>query len=239
MKSWAPTVRAAVSTSARGRVRLVVADVVPDRAGEEEGLLQHHRHVRSEVALAHVAHVVSPNPHRPAPHVVEAVDQRGHAGLARAGRAHQRHRLARLHPKRDVPQHRAAGHVAEGHVVELDRARLARQGRGAGGVAHGRRGTSSTSKMRCPAAIARCMMLYWMVSDRIGFEEALHVEQEGDHHPEFQLLPEHHAAAHHDHDRHRDAGEPCRRSGSSRRRTSTPAGAPAGCPSPCRRRARS
>ena len=76
----------------------------------------------AERGLREIAHVVAADQDLPAPDVVEAVDQRHGAGLAGAGRADQRHRLARLDPEAHVAQHGHAGDVAEGHVAELDRA---------------------------------------------------------------------------------------------------------------------
>jgi hypothetical protein len=86
----------------------------------QERLLQHHRDVAPERGLGQVPHVVAADQHLAAPDVVEAVHQRHRAGLAGAGRAHQRHRLARLDPEADVVQDRHARDVPEGHAFELD-----------------------------------------------------------------------------------------------------------------------
>ena len=78
------------------------------------------------------------------------------------------------------------------------------------GVAAGRSmstGTSSTSVMRWPEAIARCIteVLHGERADRV--EEALDVEEERHHHADVELAPEHQRAADDDDHGHGDAGQ--------------------------------
>ena len=95
MKSWAPTARAAASTSASVAVGPAVGDVVAHGAGEQERLLRHVAEpaaVRAEVELGE-RHAVDQHPARG--RVVEAGDQLDDRRLAGAGLADQRHGLGR------------------------------------------------------------------------------------------------------------------------------------------------
>ena len=99
-----------------------------------------------------------------------------------------------------------AGHVAEGHVVQLQGTRLARQIDCAGLVAH----VDGHVEYFENALTRRHRPLHDAVLNGEGayrVEEALHVEEKGHHHPELELLSQHHASTDHDHDGHRDAGE--------------------------------
>ena len=68
----------------------------------------------------------------PSLHVVEARHQHHERGLARAGRADERHGAARLHLEVHVAQHGLAAVVAEGHVAQLHAPAARRQRRRAG-----------------------------------------------------------------------------------------------------------
>ncbi len=67
-----------------GRVRPREADVVGDRAREQERILQHHAQLPAVAAQLHVAHVDAVDPHGSLARVVEARDQLGHGRLAAA-----------------------------------------------------------------------------------------------------------------------------------------------------------
>ncbi len=206
MKSWAPTAWAASITWARRRSGHGVADVLEDGAGEQERLLQDHGDVPAERGLGEIAHILAADQDLAAPDVVEAVQQRHRAGLAGAGRADQRHRLARLDPKADVAQHRDAVDVAEGDVLELDRAVDAL------GIERARPVTDvdrHVQDLEDPLprrhGPLHDAVLHGERPDRV--EEALDVEQEGDHHAEVELAAQHRDAADHDHDAHGGAGQ--------------------------------
>ena len=66
----------------------------------------------------------------PASHSYKPADEAHQRRLARAAASHHAHHLARLDGKADVFQHRPVAIVAEGHVLELDAALEAGQGRG-------------------------------------------------------------------------------------------------------------
>ncbi len=123
MNSCAPTARAAASTSSGVASDAPEGDVLADRAAEQERLLRHDPHLRAQRRRADLAQVVAVDEDAPGGRVVEARDELGQRRLARAGRAHQRHGLARRHVQRDVAQRVAAlalVAVGEDHVVELD-----------------------------------------------------------------------------------------------------------------------
>ncbi|KAF1047543.1 MAG: hypothetical protein GAK38_01894 [Xylophilus sp.] len=197
--------RGALDVLAAG-VRCAVGDVLRHRRGEQEGLLLHHADGAADAVQAQVAHVVAADQHRALIHVVEAVDQRGDAGLARAGGADQRDRLVRRHHEVDAVQHTVAGPVAEVHAAQLDR-RLQRRGRErAGPVLQGQRHVEHVEDAL--AGRHRALqhgVLHRQRADRV--EEALHVEHARHHQAGAQLAGQHHPTADDDDDGQREAGE--------------------------------
>ena len=73
-----------------------VADVVHDRAGEEVGILQHDAQAAAQVGLFDLVDVDAVVADLAVGNIIEAVDQVGDGGLARAGGAHKGDLLARL-----------------------------------------------------------------------------------------------------------------------------------------------
>ena len=103
-------------------------------------------------------------------------------------------------------QHRLAGVVAEGHVLQRDRAPHAPGGQRARLVDDGER---DVEHLEDPLP-RRHRALHDAVldgerADRV--EEALDVEHEGDHHAEFQRAVEHQRPSEHDDDRERRSGQ--------------------------------
>ena len=98
------------------------ADVVDDRAGEQEGLLGHHRELLAQRSRGHLAQVEAVDAHRSGARVVEARQQLDDGRLAGPGRADQGDGGARSDGEVDVVEHVVAVAVAERHVVELDAA---------------------------------------------------------------------------------------------------------------------
>ncbi|MCY1238649.1 hypothetical protein D9M72_514010 [compost metagenome] len=147
------------------------------------------------------------HPHSAAGDVVEAVDERDDAGLARARCADQGHGLIGRDTQVDVVQHGLPGAVAEAHAVEHDLGlEVGRQRNGAGLLLHGDR---HVQHLEDPLAsghgtLHHCV-LHRQGSDRI--EEALHVEDIGHHHAHTERAVQHRAPAEDDHYRHRQAGE--------------------------------
>ncbi|KLL96999.1 hypothetical protein NJ76_08965 [Rhodococcus sp. IITR03] len=102
-----------------GRVRLRVAQVLPDGRVEEVGLLRDHADQSGEIGEPHVAQVDAVDAHASLDRVVQSCDERAERGLARAGLADERD----LRSCRDVevdPVERVAvrSFVAEAHVLE-------------------------------------------------------------------------------------------------------------------------
>ena len=60
-----------------GGVGPAVGDVVPQRVGEQEALLEHHADLGAERGERDVAHVVAVDPHGPVLRVVEPREQQG------------------------------------------------------------------------------------------------------------------------------------------------------------------
>ena len=121
-------------------VGTAVGDVVADGPGEEERLLGHVPEsppVRVEVEVGHRDPV---DEHPAGVGVVEARHQLHQGGLARAGLADQRDRLARCHLEVDAVQRLPSGtRVREVHVLEADRALERAGGHRRGGVGRGDR----------------------------------------------------------------------------------------------------
>src|SRR5699024_8832450 len=118
-------------------VQVAVADVLHHGAGEQVGVLQHDAQRVAQVGLFDLADVDAVVADLAVLDVVEAVDEVGDGGLARAGGAYESHLLAGLGVQRNIVQHRLFGGVAEVHVVEADVAPQAGGGDGAGVVGGG------------------------------------------------------------------------------------------------------
>ena len=80
------------------------ANVLGQRAGEEERVLQHDGEVLAQRGQIVLAKVDAVHQDLPGSHVVEAHHQADEGGLAGAGVAHDGHRLARLDGEGDVFQ---------------------------------------------------------------------------------------------------------------------------------------
>ena len=101
-----------------GGVQLTEADVVRNGAGEQVGVLQHHRQRPAQVRLLDAAHINAVVGDAPVGHVVEPVNQVGYGGLARAGGAHKGDLLAWLCIKADILQNQAGALVAKAHMLK-------------------------------------------------------------------------------------------------------------------------
>ena len=88
------------------RVRLAVGDVLPDRAAEQQRVLQHEAHLIAQRLQRELADVGAVDLDLPRLGIVEARDQAGDGRLAGAGRPDDRRHLARLDAYADVLQDR-------------------------------------------------------------------------------------------------------------------------------------
>ena len=112
-----------------GNVNVVVLDVLPHGAGEEERLLEHHVHLARQGRAHHVAHIVAVHQHRASSllNVVEPGDQGDERRLARAGRANDCDRLPRLDAQAQIVYDVLVLFVGEAHVPQLDLSANGRQ----------------------------------------------------------------------------------------------------------------
>ena len=107
-------------------VLLAPAEVVQDGAGEEDVLLQHHRHLLAQGLQVVGPHVLAAHGHGAAVHVVEPADEADQAALTAAGAPHDADGLPGPDVQVDVPENRlpAALAVGEGDVGTVDAAVL-------------------------------------------------------------------------------------------------------------------
>ncbi|CAN4039547.1 RNA polymerase sigma factor sigX, partial [Dysosmobacter welbionis] len=99
-------------------IQIAVADVLPDGAGEEVGVLQHDAQAAPQVRLADVVDGDAVVTDLAVGNVVEPVDQVGDGGLAGAGGTHEGQLLARLGKEADVVEDGLALLIGEVHMVE-------------------------------------------------------------------------------------------------------------------------
>ena len=104
------------------RVRISVADVLHDGAGEEVHVLEHDAETAAQIGLADLIDVDAVIADLGVGNVVEAVDEVRDRRLSGAGRADEGHLLARFSIERDVVQDFLVRRVAEVHMVEHDAA---------------------------------------------------------------------------------------------------------------------
>ena len=107
-------------------VLLAPAEVVQDGAGEEDVLLQHHRHLLAQGLQVVGPHIPAAHGHGAAVHVVQPADEAHEATLTAAGAPHDADGLPSLDVQVDVPENRlpAALAVGEGDVGKVDAAVL-------------------------------------------------------------------------------------------------------------------
>ena len=98
-------------------LRAPIADVIAHRAGEQDRLLRHDADLRQQRILLDGADIDPVDQDLPCGGIVEARDQVDQRGFARAGRAQDGDRLARLGRQVDRVQH---GGIAAAVVVEAD-----------------------------------------------------------------------------------------------------------------------
>ena len=137
---------------ASARPKAMFSRIVPENSSR---LLHDDADLLAQRVELDVADVVAVDQHLAAVDVVEARDQVGDRGLARAGRADQGDGLAGLGAEADVLEDRPARIVGAGDVLELDRARPAAAATVASARSATLTGVSRISKMRSDEAEAR------------------------------------------------------------------------------------
>ncbi len=120
MNSSALASRAASTISSSVAPRAAEGDVLPHRAAEQHGVLQHEADLPTQRVQLVVADVDAVDPDGPGVGVAEPRDEADDRRLSAAGGAHDADHLTRRDPKADVAEHREVRVVAEGHVFELD-----------------------------------------------------------------------------------------------------------------------
>ena len=103
-----------------GRAFFAVGDVVPDRAGEEPCVLQHHPEHPADRIARDFTRVNAVDADASRVDVVKAHQQVHDGRLARARRSHDRDRLARPDLQVEVGDERLVRLVPEVHVLERD-----------------------------------------------------------------------------------------------------------------------
>jgi hypothetical protein len=88
-----------------GRVRGGQRHVFPHRCREQHRVFERGRHGRAQLGQRQIPHIDPVEQDPAAGDVGQPWDQRGQGGLAAAGGAHQRHRLARLDFEIDPTQY--------------------------------------------------------------------------------------------------------------------------------------
>ena len=78
------------------RVTFSVTDIVGNRTGENEAVLQHNAHLAAQRMQGYVHHAVSVNHHFALFNIIKAADQIDNGCFSRAGRADNGNTFARL-----------------------------------------------------------------------------------------------------------------------------------------------
>jgi len=195
-----------------GRAGPAEADVVGDRAAEQEGVLQHHAELPTQRTLRDAPHVDPVEADAPAGHVVESTQQLDQRRFARARLSDERDHLAGLHFEADVAQHRQAIFVGEVHLLECDAAGDARHLDGIRRVDDLRLGVEHLEDALAGGhRRLKGVVALRQIADRI--EEQVDVQHEGDQHAGRDGVAQHLRAAdpHHERDGERadeiDGGE--------------------------------
>jgi hypothetical protein len=142
-------------------------DVVADRCREEERILRDDPDLASQRATNEPADIDAVDEHATTGGVVEARHERRERRLARPGRSDECDGPACGYVKVDVLDDWSLWVVAERDALERDLARAGRQRRRIGPVGD-LLGSSRISKIRSPAATARCAWPIHMPSIRSG-----------------------------------------------------------------------
>src|SRR6185436_19376774 len=103
------------------RIRLAIANVVPDRAVEQGGVLGHHADLGAQALLGDLGDILAVNDNAARFEVVEPKKQADERRLPGAGATDEADLLARLQGKRQILDNAALVAIAVLAVVESDR----------------------------------------------------------------------------------------------------------------------
>ena len=99
------------------RVQPAVPDILPHRAGEQMGILQHHCDVLPQPVARIVLDILPVDGDLAFFDIVEPVQQVCNRGLSRAGGADKGNLLSRMCVERNILQYDLLRHIAEGHML--------------------------------------------------------------------------------------------------------------------------
>ena len=121
-------------------LRFAVADVLQGAGAENHRILQHHAHMTAQIGKRQFAHIHATQQYLSLLRIVKPQQELKQGGLARAGRAHQRHMLAGAHAKPDAAERRLtrAGRVGEIDIAQLQAGGPGRQSPRRGRLHHRR-----------------------------------------------------------------------------------------------------
>ena len=100
-------------------VQLAVTDILHYRPREEVGVLQDHAQRPAQIGLFDLVDIDAVVTYLAVVYVIEAIDEVGYRGLARARRAHERHFLPGFGIERDVFEYELFGRIAEVHMLDV------------------------------------------------------------------------------------------------------------------------
>ena len=167
MNSWAPTALCCCDHVCGG-VRLCVADVFLDAGGKEGRLLKDHRDMAPKGSLSYIAHISTPDEHVSFPGIVKRWTSDvvlvfpDPVGPTNAPTVSPGLTLKEMFFRIGLPA--SYPKVTSRNSIEPSIS----SGFSASSRSFTSTSTSVTSNIRCPDAMARCIVLYCNVSGRIG-----------------------------------------------------------------------
>ncbi len=182
------------------------ADVVLDRAREQEHILRHRLYGAPQAIQRKVADRRAVHADHALLDIPEAGDQVGDRGLARAGVADDGHHLARLYGEGQVLEHPLAFLVREPDRLELDMAphRVGHGARRRVGNPVVRIQQGENALAACHRALQQGVLFRQILYRRIEHADQVH---EGDQGAQRQRMPQEHRGADHQGHRRREGGQ--------------------------------
>src|SRR4051812_7731062 len=101
-----------------GSMRRAVSNVLGNREGEQERLLQHKGYLLPEAAQLDICYIMPIYEHGPAPRVEQSSDKGGESALTGTGWADNSHSMARLNVKGKLCKDRNTRLIAESDIIQ-------------------------------------------------------------------------------------------------------------------------